>query len=113
MTRKSNRQSFTKSGSGGNSSRPEAPQLEEIRETFHEKEGDKDSYGQFELDDMMEKALYEYLADIRNRVMREFDLDEVKWSDILSEFVIKAINTVRPWSFKCNDSIDITKYVKI
>ena len=62
---------------------------------------------------MMEKALYEYLADIRTRVMREFDLDEVKWSDILSEFVIKAINTVRPWSFKCNDSIDITKYVKI
>ena len=116
VTRKS-RMSVGKSSSRGSGefgagSRPEGSELEEIRETFHEKEGDDES-DKFEMEDMMEKALYEYLADIRTRVMREFDLDEAKWSDILAEFVIKAINTARPWSFKCNDSIDITKYVKI
>lgn len=61
----------------------------------------------------MHNAFYEYMADIRERVIKEFELDHAKWSDILSQFVEKAIQTVRPWSYKCSDSIDITKYVKI
>ena len=87
------------------------PKLELIQEAFNDNESNDAS--EPDQDEIREKALYEYLADIRERVMKEFDLDQKKWSDILSEFVIKAINTVRPWSFKCNDSIDITKYVKI
>jgi len=61
----------------------------------------------------MQNALYEYMADIRERVIKEFELDHGKWSEILSKFVLQAIQTVRPWSYKCGDSIDITKYVKI
>jgi hypothetical protein len=64
-------------------------------------------------EELMHTALYEYMADIRERVMKEFELDHAKWSDILSQYVEKAIQTVRPWSYKCSDSIDITKYVKI
>ena len=62
---------------------------------------------------MMQTSLFEYLKDIRERVIAEFDLDKEKWNEILSQFVLRAIQTVKPWSFKCGDSIDITKYVKI
>jgi hypothetical protein len=31
------------------------------------------------------------MADIRERVIKEFELDHAKWSDILSKFVLKAI----------------------
>ena len=45
--------------------------------------------------------------------MKEFDINRDKWAGILAEFVLKAINTVKPSSFNFQDSIDITKYVKI
>ena len=64
-------------------------------------------------EELMHTSLHEYMADIRERVIKEFELDHAKWSDILSQFVLRAIQTVRPWSYKCSDSIDITKYVKI
>lgn len=45
--------------------------------------------------------------------MKEFELDEVKWSSLLSDFIDEAIHTVKPSSYAFKDSIDITKYVKI
>jgi len=56
----------------------------------------------FEFDDnhiVMQNRLLEYLQDIRERVMKEFDIDHEKWSGILAEHVDKAINTVKPSSF--------------
>lgn len=53
------------------------------------------------------------MSDIRKKVMNEFNINQTKWMDLLSEFVNKAIFTVQPDSFVFNDSIDITKYVKI
>jgi hypothetical protein len=40
---------------------------------------------------MMQTSLLDYMADIRERVIKEFELDHAKWSDILSKFVLKAI----------------------
>ena len=45
--------------------------------------------------------------------MDEFDINKEKWSDLLSKYIKEAIYTVRPFSFKYKDSIDITEYVKI
>ena len=53
------------------------------------------------------------MDDILNRVMTEFQIDQQKWDAILKNFVRQAIRTVKPWSTKLKDSIDITKYVKI
>lgn len=53
------------------------------------------------------------MDDILNRVMTEFQIDQQKWDAILKNFVRQAIQTVKPWSTKLKDSIDITKYVKI
>ena len=53
------------------------------------------------------------MDDILNRVMTEFQIDKQKWDAILKNFVRQAIQTVKPWSTKLKDSIDITKYVKI
>ena len=53
------------------------------------------------------------MDDILNRVMTEFQIDQQKWDAILKDFVRQAIQTVKPWSTKLKDSIDITKYVKI
>jgi len=36
----------------------------------------------------MENHLQNHLMDIRERVMKEFDIDQGKWSDILADFVI-------------------------
>lgn len=45
--------------------------------------------------------------------MKEFDLDEEKWGSLLQQYLVRAIQTVKPFSFTLKDSIDITKYVKI
>ena len=63
--------------------------------------------------EFMQDHLYEYLEDIRVRVMNELEIDQAKWGEILSEFVLKAIHTVKPRQFEFSDQIDITKYVKI
>lgn len=57
--------------------------------------------------------LDEFLEQIRVKVIKEFNLDEKKWSSLLAEFVLKAIHTVKSSSFTFKDSIDITEYVKI
>lgn len=57
--------------------------------------------------------LDDFLEQIRVKVIKEFNLDEKKWSSLLAEFVLKAIHTVKPSSFAFKDSIDITDYVKI
>ena len=60
----------------------------------------EDRYAELDNDHaLMQNHLYEYLQDIRERVLKEFDIDYEKWSEILAEFVIKAINTVKPSSF--------------
>lgn len=61
----------------------------------------------------MQDQMFSFMDDILFRVMTEFEIDKVKWTNYLREFVRKAIQTVRPWSTKLKDSIDITKYVKI
>ena len=53
------------------------------------------------------------MDDILVRVMNEFKINRPKWENILRDFVRQAIQTVKPWSTQLNDSIDITKYVKI
>ena len=53
------------------------------------------------------------LDDIMFRVLDEFSIDKDKWADKLSNFVKRAVETVRPFSYLYGDSIDITKYVKI
>jgi hypothetical protein len=58
------------------------------------------------------EELDDFMADILLKVMKEFNIQE-KWSNLLAEFVDRAINTVKPSSFAFKDSIDITKYVKI
>jgi chaperonin GroEL (HSP60 family) len=45
--------------------------------------------------------------------MKEFEINDKKWSDLLQEFLERAIQTVKPSSFTFKDSIDITKYIKI
>jgi len=57
--------------------------------------------------------MFGFMDDILNRVMTEFQIDQQKWDAILKDFVRQAIQTVKPWSTKLKDSIDITKYVKI
>mmetsp|Transcript_22920 Transcript_22920/g.35273 ORF Transcript_22920/g.35273 Transcript_22920/m.35273 type:complete len:140 (+) Transcript_22920:737-1156(+) len=96
---------------GLNSGQKEKEDLQMIEEvdtnlqgTFLDGEGDGDP---------IELHMEHFLDDIRMRVMTEFNLNSDKWSGLLSDFVRRAIYTVRPWSFKCNDSIDITDYVKI
>lgn len=61
----------------------------------------------------MQEQMLDFMQDIQNRVMNEFEISKDKWSEILSGFIKQAIQTVKPWSTRLRDSIDITKYVKI
>lgn len=65
-----------------------------------------------QLDDMYDK-MYEYMDDIQNRVLKEFNIDIEKWDAILKDFVKQAILTVKPQSYINKNSMDICKYVKI
>jgi hypothetical protein len=42
----------------------------------------------------MEKHYEEYLQDIRERVMREFDINTNKWGDLIADFVNQVITKV-------------------
>lgn len=60
-----------------------------------------------------EKKFMEHLDQIRESILREYDLDAVKWSELLCKFIYQAIDTVKPMSDLFEDSIDINQYIKI
>lgn len=63
--------------------------------------------------EVMQTQMFAFMDDILIRVMNEFRIDRQKWESLLKGFVRQAIQTVKPWSTKLKDSIDITEYVKI
>jgi hypothetical protein len=53
------------------------------------------------------------LKEVASKVLDEFKINTDVWGEIVHEYMVKAVKNIKPSSRLLNDSIDITKFIKI
>ena len=61
----------------------------------------------------LENFLSQHFQEVSNKIIEEFKIDKEKWGELLHNYMVTAVNNIKPSSRLLRDSIDINKYIKI
>lgn len=53
------------------------------------------------------------MNEATDKILKEYNVDVLKWRNILYDFMMNAVKNIKPSSRYFNDSIDINKYIKV